>query len=350
MDKRDYNLKELAELVEGEVVGDGELLISGFAPLETAEEGDISFLVKAGQVEKLSSFKGSAVIVPLGVEGADIPVIRVEDPYLASARIHTLLLEKPFAAQGIHERAWVGETTVVPQEVSIGPLAVVGEHVILGERVTIEPGVVIRDNVRIGNDTTIKANVTIAEGCVIGNRVTIQSGAVIGSDGYGYATDKQGVHTKRPQVGIVRIDDDVEIGANACIDRAAYGVTHIKSGSKIDNLVQIAHNVEIGENCLIISQVGIAGSATLGRNVVLGGQAGIAGHITIGDGVMAAARSGVHNKQPPGAVIGGAPAIPMKQFGKAAIQFGKLPEMRRELRKLKKDVAALQAQNNSTER
>lgn len=341
--KESFSLEELAKLAEGEVAGNSQLRISGFAPLETAGEGDVSFLVKAGQVDKLADFKGSAVIVPMAIEEADIPLIRVDDPYLASARIHSLLLEKPFAAKGVHAQAWIGEETAVPEQITVQAFVSIGERVKLGERVTIESGAVIADDVHIGDDTTLKANVTIAEGCKIGNRVTIHSGTVIGSDGYGYATDKRGFHTKRPQVGIVQIDDDVEIGANSCVDRAAYGVTRIKSGSKIDNLVQIAHNVLVGENSLIVSQVGISGSTTLGRNVVLGGQVGITGHIELGDGVMVAAQSGVHNNQKAGARVGGSPTLPMKQYVRAAIQYGKLPEMGRDIRKLKKEMAALKA-------
>lgn len=343
MTTNSFSLEDLAKLAEGEVAGNKQLMISGFAPLETAGEGDISFLVKAGQVDTLADFKGSAVIVPMTIEEADVPLIRVDDPYLASARIHGLLLEKPFAAKGVHAQAWVGKNTDIPEQITVAPFASIGERVKLGERVSIESGVVVGDDVQIGDDTTLKANVTIAEGCKIGHRVTIHSGTVIGSDGYGYATDKSGFHTKRPQVGIVQIDDDVEIGANACVDRAAYGVTWIKSGSKIDNLVQIAHNVVVGENSLIVSQVGISGSTTLGRNVVLGGQVGVTGHITLGDGVMVGAQGGVHNDQKAGAKVGGSPAFPIKQYVRAAIQYGKLPEMGRDLRKLKKEMAALQA-------
>lgn len=341
METKSFSLEALAKLVEGELSGNMETEITGFAPLETAGSGDISFLVKAGQSEKLADFKGSAVIVPMAIEEAGVPVIRVQDPYLASAKIHNLLLERPFVAKGVHERAWVGSDTEIPQEITVAPMASIGERVNLGERVTIESGAVVGDDVQIGADTLIKANVTIGERCVIGSRVTIHSGTVIGSDGYGYATDKRGFHTKRPQVGIVQIDDDVEIGANVCVDRAAYGVTHIKSGSKIDNLVQIAHNVEVGENCLIVGQAGISGSTTLGRNVVLAGQVGVTGHITLGDGVMVGAQSGVHNNQKAGARIGGSPALPMKTFVRAAIQHGKLPQMARDLRELKKEMAKL---------
>lgn len=338
MSTREFSLKELAQIADGAIAGDANQMITGFAPLETATAGDISFLVKAGQADKLDTFKGSAVIAPMALEEAAVPLIRVADPYLASAKIHTLLLEKPFVAQGVHKQVCIGSDTRIPEQTSIAAFVSIGDRVRLGERVSIEAGVVLGDDVHIGDDTSIKANVTIVEGCRIGNKVTIHSGAVIGSDGYGYATDKQGFHTKRPQVGIVQIDDDVEIGANTCIDRAAYGITLIKSGTKIDNLVQIAHNVVVGENSLIVSQAGIAGSTTLGRNVVLGGQVGVAGHITLGDGVMVAAQSGIHNNQKAGARIGGSPAIPMKQFVRAAIQYGKLPEMGKDIRRMKKEI------------
>lgn len=342
MEKKSFSLKALAKLAEGEVAGDGSVQITAFAPLETAGPGDISFLVKAGQVDKLETFQGSAVIVPMEIESASVPVIRVQNPYLASAKIHTLLLEKVFVAAGVHERAWVAKSADIPSEITVAPMAVIGERVKIGQRVTIESGVVIGDDAHIGDDTVVKANACIGERCNVGSRVIIHAGVVIGADGYGYATDSKGFHTKRPQVGIVQIDDDVEIGANACIDRAAYGVTHVKSGSKIDNLVQIAHNVVLGENCLIVSQAGISGSTTLGRNVVLGGQVGVTGHITLEDGVMVAAQSGVHNRQKAGTTVGGSPTLPMKTYVRAAIQFGKLPEMGRELRRLKKEVAKLQ--------
>jgi UDP-3-O-[3-hydroxymyristoyl] glucosamine N-acyltransferase len=340
---KEFSLEELAIVADGVLSGDASLRINGFAPLDKAATGDISFLVKAGQVNKLDDFSGSAVIVPMAIETANVPLIRVDDPYLASAKIHTLFLQKTFVAKGIHKHVCLGEDVTVPDQVSIAAFVSIGDRVKLGERVSIESGVVLGDDVCIGSDTTLKANVTIAEGCKIGSHVTIFSGAVIGSDGFGYATDKQGFHTKRPQVGIVQVDDDVEIGANSCVDRAAYGVTHIKSGAKIDNLVQIAHNVVVGENSLIVSQVGIAGSTTLGRNVVLGGQVAVIDHVTLGDGVMAAARSGIHNSQKAGAQLGGAPAIPIKQFVRAATQFGKLPEMGRDIRKLKKEMAKLTA-------
>jgi UDP-3-O-[3-hydroxymyristoyl] glucosamine N-acyltransferase len=343
-------LQQLAELVEGELVGDGAVQIHELDALETAGVGAISFLAQAKDAASLLSSGASAVIVPMAIETADMPLIRVRDPYLAAALVHTYLLETPFQATGVHAKAHVGAGTVVPDQISIAPLAVLGGGVYLGKRVIIESGVVIGNNVRIGDDCKILANVTVGHGCRIGCRVTIHPGAVIGSDGYGYATDDRGNHVKRPQVGIVQIDDDVEIGANACIDRATFGKTWIKSGAKIDNLVQVAHNVVVGENCLLVAQVGIAGSTSLGRNVVLGGQAGLSGHIHLEDGVMVAAQAGVHNNQLRGTVIGGTPAMPMKKFARVVAALGRLPEMVTELRRMRKEIAALQGAQDVQEK
>jgi UDP-3-O-[3-hydroxymyristoyl] glucosamine N-acyltransferase len=342
MTEKEISVETLADLVQGVVRGDKTVRIRGVAPLDSAGPADISFLAKANQAELLQTTRAGAVLVPAGVVGKDdVPVIEVKDPYLAVAIIHNYFLARPFVAEGVHPRAYVGEECQLGREISIAPLAVLGNRVQLGERVSIEAGAVIGDDVRIGDDTTIKANATVYAGSVIGNRVTIHSGTVVGSDGYGYAANDRGEHIKRPQVGIVRIDDDVEIGANCCIDRATFGTTWIKAGAKIDNLVQIGHNVVVGENSLLVSQVGISGSTTLGRNVVMGGQAGTAGHLTIGDQVMVAARGGVHNNQPRGAMIGGMPAIAIRQWGKSSAVFAKLPELQRQVRKNTKALAEL---------
>lgn len=336
------SVADLAEMVKGQVVGNKTVLIRGFAPLDTAGAEEISFLAKAKMADLLKTTAAGAVIVPLGVEEVEnIPFIQVRDPYLAVAIIHSFFVEVPFEAKGLHPRAYIGENCLFGKEISIAPLAVLGNRVKLGERVTVEAGAVIGDDVVIGDDTTIKANVTVYNNSIIGKRVCIHSGTVIGSDGYGYSANERGEHIKRPQVGIVRIDDDVEIGANCCIDRAAYGVTWIKSGVKIDNLVQVAHNVIVGENSLLVAQVGLSGSTTLGRNVVMGGQAATAGHLTLGDQVMVAARGGVHNDQPKGAVIGGAPAIPIRQWAKACAIFAKLPELQAKVRNNSKAIAEL---------
>ena len=334
-------LAELAALVQGELVGDPDLLIGGVADFDSAVAGEITFVADLKRGARLDECKASAIIVPSAVTEISVPAIRVRNPYLAVASIHALFVEEPFVATGIDARAVVGQDCHIPTEVAISPLVYLGNRVQLGQRVTLHPGVVVYDDAVIGDDVVLYANVTIGRGCQIGNRVIIHSGAVIGSDGFGYATDEKGHHVKRPQVGVVQIDDDVEIGANTCIDRATFGKTWVKRGTKIDNLVQLGHNVVIGEDALLVAQVGIAGSATTGNNVVLGGQVGVGGHIHLGDRVMIAAMSGVHNNLEPGVTVAGIPAIPHKTWLRASAAYAKLPEMVREMRELRRQVAEL---------
>ncbi|MFA6284619.1 MAG: UDP-3-O-(3-hydroxymyristoyl)glucosamine N-acyltransferase [Desulfurivibrionaceae bacterium] len=334
-------LAELAALVQGELVGDPEVLIGGVADFDSAREGEITFAADLKREARLDQCKASAIIVPAAAVEIGVPAIRVKNPYLAVARIHALFVEEPFVATGVDARAVVGRDCHIPAEVAISPLVYLGNRVRLGQRVTLHPGVVVYDDAVIGDDVVLYANVTIGRGCQIGNRVIVHSGVVIGSDGFGYATDGNGRHVKRPQVGMVQIDDDVEIGANTCIDRATFGKTWIKQGTKIDNLVQLGHNVMIGENALLVAQVGMAGSVTTGNNVVLGGQVGLAGHIHLGDRAMIAAKSGVHGSLEPGAVVAGIPAIPHKTWLRASAAYAKLPEMVRELRELRRKVAEL---------
>jgi UDP-3-O-[3-hydroxymyristoyl] glucosamine N-acyltransferase len=345
MMKKKVSLQFLAQLVQGEIVGDGDIQIHGLASIETAGQGEITFLVKANRLETLAATNASAVLVPMAVNTAHTALIRVKDPYLASAKIHNYLLEEPFEAKGIHATACIGADCTIPDQVSIGPHAVVGDRVKLGLRISIGAGTVIGDDVEIGDDTVLKANVTIEKECSIGRRVIIHPGAVIGSEGYGYAVDEKGCHVKRPQVGIVQIDDDVEIGSNTCVDRATYGVTWIKSGTKIDNLVQIGHNVIVGENSLLVAQVGLAGSTILGRNVVLGGKVGVKGHVHLDDGVMVAAGSGVHQNLEKGSIVGGVPAIPVRQWAKSVAVYARLPEIAKDVTLLKKDVESLKKEN-----
>lgn len=335
------SIAKLAELVGGELCGDGAIEISGFGPLDGASAGQLSFLARTGERDKLSASRAAAFIVPQNFGESEKAVIKVKDPYLAVALIQNYLLDTPYESKGIHETAVIGSDCNLAEDCSIAALVSIGNRVTISSRVEIAPGVVIGDEVVIGEDSVIKAHVTVEQGSVIGCRVIIHPGTVIGSDGYGYATDAMGNHIKRPQLGTVRIDDDVEIGANCCIDRATFGVTHIKSGAKIDNLVQIAHNVVVGENVLLVSQVGLSGSTILGRNVVFGGKASSAGHLTVGDRTMVAGKASVHGDQKPDLKLAGTPAIPAKQWFKAVSLFGRLPELFKEIKRLKKQVAML---------
>lgn len=343
MDKT-ISLATLAAMVDGEVNGDATVEITGFGPLDSAGSGDISFVVKTQYVNQMAQSGAAAFLVKKDMDVSGSNVVIVEDPYLASAVIQNYFLEKPFIAAGIHETAVVGNDCTIDDEVTIGPHAVIGNRVKIGPRTEIFPGVSIGDDVVIGEACRIRSNVTIEYGTELGNGVIIHANTVIGSDGYGYATDRNGDHVKRPQLGIVRIGDDVEIGSNCSVDRAAFGVTWIKSGAKIDNLVQIAHNCVIGENSLIVSQVGLAGSTIMGRNVVFGGRAMATGHQKIGAGTMVAGGSAVHGDHPAGSRLAGIPAFNAKLWFRSAALFSKLPELYRDVKKIKKELTRLSLQ------
>ncbi|MBW2466978.1 MAG: UDP-3-O-(3-hydroxymyristoyl)glucosamine N-acyltransferase, partial [Deltaproteobacteria bacterium] len=271
MPEKKKTLAELCQMVGGELHGEPEMVIHGLADLASAGAGEISFLVKEAGLESLKNSKGSAFIVPLNLDYSDRPLIKTENPYLAAAIIQIFFQEEPFKASGISPKAVVGRNCDIPEEISIGPFVSIGDGVKLGQKVTIHGGTVIGNDVVIGEDCILYPNVTIYDSCTIGSKCIIHSGVVIGSDGFGFATDKNGSHVKWPHIGTVQIDDGVEIGANVTIDRGTFGKTHIMKGTRIDNLVQIGHNVKIGENSVIVAQVGIAGSASLGKNVVIGG-------------------------------------------------------------------------------
>ena len=331
-------LAELATMVDGDLTGDPEITIHGLADLASARKGEIAFMVKETHLDILKKSNGSAFIVPRTLAYAEKPMIRVANPYLAAASLQNFFQAKPFQASGISPKSAIGKNCDIPAETSIGPFVAIGDRVKLGKRVALHPGVVIGDDVIIGDDSLLYPNVTVYHSCTIGARVIIHSGAVIGSDGFGFATDAKGNHIKWPHTGTVQIDDDVEIGANTTIDRATFGKTHIMKGTKMDNLIQVGHNVRIGENSLIVAQAGIAGSTSLGKNVVLGGQVGIKGHIHLDDNTVVAAKSGVHSNQKKGAIVSGYPAIPHKDWLKASIIFAKLPKLYEELLVMQKKL------------
>jgi UDP-3-O-[3-hydroxymyristoyl] glucosamine N-acyltransferase len=343
------NLKELAGLLGGRVIGDENAVVNGLGTLDEATEGQITFLANPKYASKVETTRATAVVVPPGAERYGRNVIEVKNPYLAFAKLLTMFHVRPPAPKGVMKGAMVGENVVLGEDITICPGAYVADGVKIGSRTVIYPGVVVYEGVEIGDDVTLHANVSIREGCRIGNRVIVHGGVVIGSDGFGYAPDGKGYH-KIPQIGIVVIEDDVEIGANTTIDRAALGVTLIRRGTKIDNLVQIAHNCIIGENCIIVSQTGISGSTKLGEHVTVGGQVGIAGHLEVGDNVMLGAKSGVHNSIPAGQIFSGYPAFPHKEWLKSSTVFSKLPEMRKTINSLEKRLQELESKLDSENR
>ncbi len=331
-------LKKLAELVGGGVAGDGDIIISGVAGIETAREGEITFIANPKYKRMVLTSRASAIISDSPVEGK--PTLITPNPYLAFARILELYHPTIIEEEGIDPTAIVSTDAYIDKGVWISSHVYIGRGTRIGERVKIFPGVYIGNGVEIGNDTIIHANVSIREGTRIGKRVIIHCNSVLGSDGFGFAKDGTR-YVKVPQVGRVRIEDDVEIGACVTIDRATMGETVIGRGTKIDNLVQIAHNVEIGEDSLIIAQVGISGSTRIGRRVTLAGQAGIVGHITVGDDTTIGAQSGVIGELKPGGTYTGTPAIPHRDWQKIQALLKKLPEMRREIIALREEIGYL---------
>lgn len=327
------SLKKLAEAVDGRIIGDGDVLIQGVAGIKEANAGDITFLSNPKYAPLLRDTKASAVILTKPDPQSSCAQVIVEDPYYAFSSILTILVEKPYHPIGISPQASIGNEVRLGRDLSIYPFVTLGDRAVIGDRVTLFPGVYVGEETEIGEDTVIHSNVSVREKVSVGRRVVIHSGTVIGSDGFGFATH-QGRHFKIPQIGTVVIEDDVEIGANVAVDRAAMGKTVVMRGTKIDNLVQIAHNVVVGEDCLIVSQVGISGSAAIGHHVTLAGQTGVAGHLTIGDNVVAGGRTGVTKDVASNQIVSGYPALPHRQWLEAQATFARLPELRKRIKEL----------------
>jgi len=332
-------LKELAALFDGRVVGDPETRVRGLAAIEKAGPGEITFISNPKYARHLATTRAAAVIV---AQECDAPVAQIvcRNPYLAFARVLTHLYVKRPIPQGVLPGAAVDPAASLGQDVTIHPGCVVGARAAIGAGTILYPNVVVYPDVTIGIDCTVHAGVVIRESCRLGDRVIVQPSAVIGSDGFGFAPDGER-YEKIPQVGIVVIEDDVEIGSGTCIDRAAMGETRIKAGVKLDNLVQIAHNVVVGEHTVMAAQAGISGSTTIGRHCTFGGQAAAAGHIKVGDNLTVGGRGGIAGDIEGNQVVSGVPAIPHKEWLKASMTFAHLPEMRRELTRLRKQVEDL---------
>ncbi len=339
---KSFLLQELASLTGARLKGDPSIRIYGLDSIEEARADQLSFLSDERFLPLISDCKAAALIVPPALEHLDRPLLISSQPYLAMARAAQLFAEPPYLPTGVHPTAFVGEDAHLASGVRIGPMVHVGRRCRIGEGSRVYGGAYLGGEVEVGDHCLIYPGVTILDRCRIGNRVIIHSGTVIGSDGFGFAQDEKGRHVKIPQTGIVQVDDDVEIGANCTLDRAAFGRTWIQHGTKIDNLVQIAHNVVIGEHSIVIAQVGISGSTCLGKHVVLAGQVGVVGHLEIGDGARVGAQSGVGRNVKAGEDVSGSPAMPHKEWLKMTVNVRRLPQLKEELRQLKMKVQALE--------
>lgn len=335
-------LGELAELVKGKVVGETNQEIKGISGLEEAESGEISLIASAKAIALAKESQASAFIFPTNLREFGFKGIQVDNPRLAFAQVLWHFYPKKVWAEGIHPSAVVGEDLQYGPGCHIGPLVYIGDHVKLGSRVVIHPGVIINDKVEIGDDTEIHANVVFGEQTIVGQRVIIHPGTVIGGDGFGFEKTSEGKHFKVPQVGQVVLEDDVELGSNVTIDRATTGRTLIGAGTKIDNLVQIGHNVQIGKDNILVAMSGIAGSTKVGDRVTIAGQSGINGHITIGDDTVVFARSMVISSLQPNSIISGQPARPHVEDMRIQAAAGKLPELLKTIRQLEKRLAELE--------
>jgi UDP-3-O-[3-hydroxymyristoyl] glucosamine N-acyltransferase len=339
-------LGELARRLECPVEGDAAIEIRRVAKIEEAGPGDLTFLANPKYAAKLASTRASAVIMNGEAITAPCAVIRSQSPYLTFARAAQVLSPDKPPAAGVHSLASVAPDAQVDPTATVSAFAVIGSGSSIGARTIVHPHVVIGDGTTIGPDCILHAHVSIRERCTIGARVIAQNGAVVGSDGYGFAQRADGSHEKIPQTAPVVIEDDVEIGANTTIDRPAVGETRIKAGTKIDNLVQIGHGVVLGKHVLLAAQVGIAGSTVIGDHVTFGGQVGVGGHLTIGDRAKAVGQSGITNSVDADAFVSGYPAIDNREWRRSSAVFRKLPEMRRQLRALEERLRALEGQGS----
>jgi len=328
-------LRELARSLGLDVRGDGEVEVRRVAGIDESGPGDLTFVANPRYLARLATTRASAVILAPEVE-TPLPCLLSPEPYLAYARAAALLHPPARPAPGVHPSAQVHPTAVLGEGVHVGALAVVGPGVRVGARTALYPHVVLYAEVLIGDDCLLHSAVQVRERCRLGDRVTVQNGAVIGGDGFGFARRSDGAYEKIPQVGIVVLEDDVEIGALVAIDRASMGETRVGRGTKIDNLVQVGHSVRIGEDTVIAGQVGIAGSTRIGSKVVLAGQVGVAGHLTVGDGATATAQTGIPASVEAGALVSGYPAIDNRAWLKASAVFPRLPELQRRVRALER--------------
>lgn len=336
-------LKEFSEIVKGTIIGDPDVEITGVSGINDAAMGDITFVSSPKYLKLLQGSLASCIIVKDPIEGLHVTQLKVANPYFTFAKAIEYFHPKPVLTPGIHSLSHISEKAILGQKVSVLPFAYISENVHIGDETVISSGVFVGENAKIGKQCIVYPNVVIRENVSIGDRVIIHSGTVIGSDGFGYVHEG-GEHYKIPQVGGVIIEDDVEIGSNVSVDRATLGNTIIGKGTKIDNLVQIAHNVKIGEKSLIVAQVGIAGSTEIGTYVTLAGQSAVADHSTIESGTVLGAQSGVTGHITKG-IYTGSPAIPHTNWLRSQSLFAKLPELNRKIKELEARLSKLEKED-----
>jgi UDP-3-O-[3-hydroxymyristoyl] glucosamine N-acyltransferase len=341
-------LREVAARLKCEIDGDGNVEITGVAGIEDAQPRQLTFLSNRRYRAEANKTRASAIIVNRKEQGISLPMLRADDPYLAFAGAIELFYQPPRYEPGIHPSAVVSKSATVPPDAHIGPFCFVDDDVTIGSRAVLHSFVTMYRGARIGDDFFAHSHVAVREHCRIGNRVTLQNGVVIGSDGFGFAREKDGSWHKMQQAGITVIEDDVEIQANSAIDRATVGETRIARGAKIDNLVQVGHACKVGEDTLLCGQVGLAGSSIIGNRVIMAGQSAAAGHLHIGDGAVLTAQSAVSHDVPEGAVYSGSPAFENKIWLRATGAYRRLPELQSAVRALEKEVARLRASASDT--
>lgn len=335
------SVEQLASLVNGTVEGDANAYIENYSKIEEATDGCLTFLANPKYTHYIYTTKATAVLVSNDFkpeQELSTTLIRVENPYETLANLLNMVSRQMPAKTGIEQPCYIANGVETPNDVYVGAFAYIGSNVKIGKNVKIYPQVYIGDNVTLGDDVILYPGVKIYHGCKIGNRCIVQAGAVIGADGFGFAPKEDGTYEKIAQIGIVFLEDDVEIGANTTIDRATMGATIVKKGAKLDNLIQIAHNVEIGENTVMAAQVGVAGSTKIGKNNMVGGQVGFAGHITIGDNNGFGAQSGIPNSVGSNLRLIGYPAINALDFARNQVYMKRMPQMAQDIKQLKQLV------------
>lgn len=337
-----FTVAALAEKLKGKLVGNGDVVINDAMSLDKASAKDIAFAVNE-YLDYVPMAKAGAVIVEKEVPNAPMPLLVVDNAKVAFAQVLEWLRPPVVCEIGVHETALIGKNVTLGENVSIGAFCMVCDNAVLGDNVILHPYAYVGHNTKIGKDSTLYVGAVVHENCVLGERVVLRSKAVVGGEGFGFATEN-GVHTHIPQVGNVVLEDDVEVGSCSCIDNATMGSTIVRRGTKIDNLVHLGHNVEIGEDCFLIAQVGIAGSTKCGNHVIFAGQTGCTGHITIGDNIVFAGKTGITGNVPNPGMYAGFPERPHKEWLRQAAYEKKLPDLIKTVKALQKEIKALKAE------